>query len=130
LVDTLSTQTVLSCLGTTSAASTDQCKAEQKEVFTDFVLSTLPDYPGTDPAPAPQASDPQYLASASPVTWVQYAASDGSQRSFRFLSGPWLADRAGSNGNGVPALSIRYCTGACAGTDVSKKQSWIVRRIG
>jgi hypothetical protein len=120
LVNTVGTQTVLSCLSTSSTASTDQCQAEQKEVFADVVLSTLPDYQGNDPAP-----------SAEPGSWVQYTAADGSQRSFHLMDGPWFADRADSTGEGIRTLSIKYCTGGdCASTDDSKKQSRFVSSVG
>ncbi len=34
--------------------------AGKQEVFAAFTLMTLPDYPSTDPVPAPQAGDPQF----------------------------------------------------------------------
>jgi hypothetical protein len=92
----------------TSATSSDLLGGVEQELFTSFVMTTLPDYPGTDPAPAAQPGDPQLLVSGSPTEWVQYTAGDGSQRAFRLSSGPWFVDRAGNDGTGTLALSIKF----------------------
>jgi hypothetical protein len=91
-----------------TAANDDRRTALDQELFANVVLSTLPDYPGTDPAPAAQPGDPRLTVAGNPVDWVQYKADDGSQRSFRLSSGPWIADRAGGDGPGTLALSIKY----------------------
>src|SRR5579884_1626045 len=57
-----------------------------QELFGAFVTATLPDYPGTEPAPPAQPGDPRLIVQGSPVDWLQYTAADGSQRAVR-LSG-------------------------------------------
>jgi len=109
--------------GCVSATSTDLRRDAEQELFANLVLTTLPDYPGTEPAPAAQPGDPQLLVAGSPVDWVQYTADDGSPRAFRLSSGPWIADRAGTdNGAGVLTLSIAYKDAAGA--------TWTARRVG
>jgi alpha-tubulin suppressor-like RCC1 family protein len=105
-----------------SATSTDLRQAVDQELFASFVPTTLPDYPSTDPAPAAQPGDPQLVVAGSPVDWVQYKADDGTQRAFRLSSGPWFADRAGSDGAGTLTLSIKY-------QDASGGK-WVARRVG
>jgi hypothetical protein len=105
-----------------SAASMDLRSDAERELFASFVLTTLPDYPGTDPAPSAQPADPQLVVLGSLMDWVQYKAADGSQRAFRLSGGSWFADRAGSTGAGVLALSIQYQDASGA--------TWTARRVG
>jgi hypothetical protein len=105
-----------------SATSSNLLGDAEQELFASFVLTTLPDYPGTDPAPAAQPDDPQLVVAGSPAEWVQYTADDGTQRAFHLSSGSWFADRAGSDGAGTLTLSIKY-------QDVSGGK-WVARRVG
>jgi hypothetical protein len=97
--------------------------AAETELFSVFILTTLPDYPGTDPAPAAQPGDPRLVVAGNPVDWLQYTAADGSQRAVR-LSGGWFADRAGSAGADDARLTLSISFRDAAG-DV-----WTARRIG
>jgi hypothetical protein len=105
-----------------SAGISDDRKVADLELFSSLMLSTLPDYPGTDPAPAVQPGDPQLTVAGVPVDWVQYTADNGTQRSFRLSSDGWFADRAGSDGAGTLALSIQF-------KDASGGK-WAARRVG
>jgi len=116
---------IRTCTGQTlcaSAGSADLRRTVDQELFANLILTTLPDYPGTDPAPAAQPGDPQLVVSGSPVAWVQYTADDGTQRAFRLSSGPWFADRAGRDGTGTLTLSIKF-------QDASGSK-WTAGRVG
>jgi hypothetical protein len=108
--------------GCVSAGSNDARQSADQELFANLVLTTLPDYPGNDPAPAAQPGDPGLVVGGSPVDWVQYTADDGSQRAFRLSSDSWFADRAGSDGAGTLTLSIGF-------KDASGGK-WTARRVG
>src|SRR5207244_1457056 len=83
----------------------DMRTAPQQELYAAFITATLPDYPGTEPAPAAQLGDPRLVVAGSPVDWLQYTAADGSQRAVR-LNGRWFADRAASAGAGEARLTL------------------------
>jgi hypothetical protein len=108
--------------GCVSAGSNDARQSADQELFANLVLTTLPDYPGNDPAPAAQPGDPGLVVGGSPVDWVQYTADDGSQRSFRLGSDSWFVDRAGGNGAGTLTLSIKF-------QDASGGK-WVAGRLG
>jgi hypothetical protein len=107
----------------TLASGADVRTFAQQELFAAFILATMPDYPGTEPAPAAQPGDPRLVVAGRPVDWLQYTAADGSQRAVR-LSGPWFADRADSAGAGEArlTLSISY-------RDATEGE-WTARRVG
>jgi hypothetical protein len=96
------------------------------EIFTILQLITLPDYPGTEPAPAARPEDGRFIVAGSPVEWLRYRSDDkeGSIRAVRLSSSPWFADRP----DGAPdnearlTLSISYRT--------VLQDTWTARRVG
>jgi hypothetical protein len=103
--------------------NSETSKAAQTELFAEFITTTLPDRPGTDPAPAGQPGDPRLVVQGRPVDWLQYTAADGSQRAVR-LSGRWFADRAGSAGDGAARLTLTITYRDAAGA------AWTAARVG
>jgi hypothetical protein len=101
----------------------DMRRAPLQELYAAFITATLPDYPGTDPAPAPQSGDPRFVVSAGSPDWLTYTAADGSQRAVR-LSGRWFADRAGSAGAGEARLTLSISYRDAAGAE------WSAGRVG
>jgi hypothetical protein len=106
-----------------SATSSDLRSDADKELYAAFILTTLPDYPGTEPAPATKPGEPGLVVAGSPVDWLQYTAVDGSQRAVR-LSGRWFADRAGGAGAGEARLTLFISYQDAAGA------KWTARRVG
>jgi hypothetical protein len=109
------------CVG---AGSTDLRAGADRELYAAFILTTLPDYPGTEPAPAAQPGDPRLVVAGSPVDWLQYTAPDGSRRAVRLSSGTWFVDRPDGAGAGEARLTLwinyRDASGA----------TWSARRVG
>jgi hypothetical protein len=101
----------------------DLKSAPQQLLYAAFIVTTLPDYPGTDPAPAAQPGDPRLVVAGSPVDWLQYTAADGAQRAVR-LSGPWFADRPASAGAGDARLTLSISYRDAAGA------AWTAGRVG
>jgi hypothetical protein len=119
-------RTCLGATGCVTAYSTDARSIVDQEMFTAVVLSTLPDYPGTDPVPAAQPGEPRLVVDGRPVDWLKYKADDddASPRAVRLGSGPWFVDRPDSAGDGDARLTlqIKY-------QDASKA-TWSARRAG
>jgi hypothetical protein len=120
---------VVSC-GTASIS--DLRAAMDQGLFAALLRTTSPDYPGTEPAPAPQPEDPRLIvlragdSAASPVDWLRYKSDDtnGSARAVRLSSGPWFVDKPDGAGDAEArlALSISF-KDASGGT-------WTARRAG
>ena len=70
----------------------------QKELFGDYILMTLPDFPATDAVPAPQTSDPNFRvrqdgASADTVAaTINFKSWDNDNQSAR-ASGGWFINK-------------------------------------
>jgi len=110
----------------TSNTSRDTRADADRALYANFVLTTLPDYPGTEPAPAAQPGDPQLVVAGSPVDWLRYKADDrgGSARAARLSSGPWFVDRPDGAGDGEARLTLSINYQDAAG------DTWAVRRVG
>jgi hypothetical protein len=80
-------------IGSTNAGTST---AAQQELYAAFIELTLPDYPSSEPAPAPQAGD----------AGLQYQAWDHSHHTAR-LNGGWFVD---TDANETPRLSLSIDT--------------------
>jgi hypothetical protein len=89
-----------------AAAIRNNDKAAVGELYGFFIANTLPDYPGTDPAPARGPGDPQFYVDGRPVAWLEYIAADGAQHAVRMIGPWWFADRAASAAEGEARLKL------------------------
>ncbi|MBX3280791.1 MAG: hypothetical protein KF868_22565, partial [Acidobacteria bacterium] len=101
-------------------ASTD---AGKREIFSEFLLATMPEPPAPISVPAATPGDRQFfLQPGDTVTPIlQYLDWNEEPRTAR-LSGGWFVDRAGSTGAEILALSINYL-------DWNGK-AWTATRVG
>ncbi|MGI9145266.1 MAG: hypothetical protein ACR2IK_01740 [Chloroflexota bacterium] len=106
-----------------TAGNSDLQTSLHQELFAVFQLTTRPDYAGSEPAPAAQPGDSRRVVAGSSVDWLQYEAEDGSPRAVRLSSGPWLADRADSAGEGRARLTLSISYKSADGA------TWAARRI-
>jgi hypothetical protein len=117
---------IQNCIGDVvcvSGSSADLETAVHQELFAVHQLATLPDYPGTEQAPAPQPGDPRLVVAGSPVNWLRYQADDGSPRAVRLSSSAWFADRADGAGDGEARLTLSI-------TFRNRDGTWTARRVG
>lgn len=112
--------------GCVNAATTDLRGQVDKEMYTSFMLTTLPDYPGTDAAPAAQPGDAQLVVDGRLAAWMRYKSDDkkGSLRAFRLGSGPWFVDRADGDGDKDARLTLQI------GFKDAADNTWAIRRAG
>lgn len=110
----------------TSNTSRDTRADADRALYANFMLTTLPEYPGTEPAPAAQPGDPRLVVAGSPVDWLRYKADDkaGSPRAVRLSSGPWFVDRADGAGDGEARLTLSISYKDAGGA------TWTARRVG
>jgi hypothetical protein len=109
-----------------SNTSRDTRADADRALYANFMLTTLPDYPGTEPAPAAQPGDPQLVVAGSPVDWLRYKADDraGSPRAARLSSGPWFVDKPDGAGDGEARLTLSISYRDAGGA------TWTARRVG
>ncbi|MFN8633724.1 MAG: hypothetical protein U0893_07725 [Chloroflexota bacterium] len=112
--------------GCVNAATSDLRGQVDFEMYTAFMFTTLPDFPGTDAAPAVRPGDPRLAVDGRPVDWMRYKANDkdGSPRAFRLGSGAWFVDRADGDGDSGARLTLQVNYRDAAGG------TWAVRRAG
>jgi hypothetical protein len=89
----------------TSSNATARTAAVQ-ELYAAFLQSTRPEFASTDPVPAPQPSDPQFVVQGQKTSTLQYTAWDGSHRTAR-LSGSWMIDAPDSGAPAALALFLQ-----------------------
>lgn len=117
------------CRGTTgcvTAYSTDARSIVEHELYTAFMFTTLPEYPGNEPAPAARPGDPRLVVDGRPVDWLRYKADDdnGSPRAFRLGPGSWFVDRPDGAGDAAARLALQISF-----KDASDA-TWTARRVG
>ncbi len=83
--------------------------AGYREVFAEFIQTTMPDSHATSAVPAPGATDKNFLLQPGDTTspTLQYKDWGDDNRSVR-LSGGWFVDREGSTGQERLTLDIQY----------------------
>lgn len=97
--------------------------AGYREVFAEFIQTTMPDTNATSAVPAPGATDKNFLLQPGDTTspTLQYKDWGDDNRSAR-LSGGWFVDREGSTGQERLTLEIQYLDWEGKG--------WTVSRVG